>query len=131
MGVCWQTTGESSSKSKNNNNRLTDGVIFASQINNNTRNNHQNNSEANNQKKEEKINKIEKADLAYFDDSYEESVKNYPDMPEYEPVILKGFGIKQMPGYKCDLKIDQINKKRDEFWSSKNKANISRWKIIH
>ena len=131
MGVCWQTTGESSSKSKNSNNRLTDGVIFASQINNNTRNNHQNNSEANHQKKEEKINKIEKADLAYFDDSYEESVKNYPDMPEYEPVILKGFGIKQMPGYKCDLKIDQLNKKRDEFWSSKNKANISRWKIIH
>ena len=75
MGVCWQTTGESSSKSKNSNNRLTDGVIFASQINNNTRNNHQNNSEANNQKKEEKINKIEKADLAYFDASYEESVK--------------------------------------------------------
>ena len=66
-----------------------------------------------------------------FDSSFEESVKNYPDMPEIEPKIMKGYGIKQMPGYKCDLKIDQLNKKRDEFWASKNKLNIYKWKIIH
>ena len=52
-------------------------------------------------------------------------------MPEIEPQIMKGYGIKQMPGYKCDLKIDQLNKKRDEFWASKNKLNITKWKIIH
>ena len=52
-------------------------------------------------------------------------------MPDIEPKIMKGYGIKQMPGYKCDLKIDQLNKKRDEFWASKNKLNVHRWKIIH
>ena len=125
MGVCWQTTGDSSSKSKAGNNRLTNSVIIASQPNNNNEqnnNNHPNNHTESNPDKEgkiEKINKIKKADLTSFDLSFEESVNNFPDMPEYEPKIMKGYGIKQMPGYKCDLKIDQLNKKRDKFWSSK------------
>jgi len=137
MGVCWQTTGDSSSKSKAGNNRLTNSVIIASQPNNNNEqnnNNHPNNHTESNPDKEgkiEKINKIKKADLTSFDLSFEESVNNFPDMPEYEPKIMKGYGIKQMPGYKCDLKIDQLNKKRDKFWSSKNKLNIEKWKIIH
>ena len=135
MGVCWQSTGDNSSKIKNrennHNNHLMSGIIYASRLNNNT-NNHQNVPETNKQKKIEKINKIDNTDFACFDSSFEESVKNYPDMPEIEPTIMKGYGIKQMPGYKCDLKIDQLNKKRDEFWDSKNKKiNISKWKIIH
>ena len=35
-----------------------------------------------------------------------------------------------MPAYKCDLKIDELNKKREEFWSSKAKWK-SKWKIVH
>ena len=134
MGVCWQSTGESSSKSKNGSNRLTSNVIISSQLNNNPNsNNNQQESDLNEnpEKKTEKINNINNPDSALFDLSFEESVKNYPDMPEIEPQIMKGYGIKQMPGYKCDLKIDQLNKKRDEFWSSKNKLNITKWKIIH
>ena len=135
MGVCWQSTGDNSSKIKNgqnnHNNHHMSGIIYASRLNNNT-NNNQNIPEINKQKKIEKINKIDNTDFACFDSSFEESVKNYPDMPEIEPTIMKGYGIKQMPGYKCDLKIDQLNKKRDEFWDSKNKnINISKWKIIH
>ena len=135
MGVCWQSTGDNSSKIRNrdnnHNNHLMSGIIYASRLNNNT-NNNQNIPEINKQKKIEKINKIDNTDFACFDSSFEESVKNYPDMPEIEPIIMKGYGIKQMPGYKCDLKIDQLNKKRDEFWDSKNKKiNISKWKIIH
>ena len=135
MGVCWQSTGDNSSKIKNgqnnHNNHHMSGIIYASRLNNNT-NNNQNIPEINKQKKIEKINKIDNTDFACFDSSFEESVKNYPDMPEIEPTIMKGYGIKQMPGYKCDLKIDQLNKKRDEFWDSKNKKiNISKWKIIH
>ena len=138
MGVCWQSTGDSSSKPKNGSNRLTNNLIISSQLNNN--NNNQNNNTNNHQdcnhkdnpeKKIGKINNIDNPDSTLFDLSFEESVKNFPDMPEIEPQIMKGYGIKQMPGYKCDLKIDQLNKKRDEFWSSKNKLNITKWKIIH
>jgi len=139
MGVCWQSTGDSSSKPKYGSNRLTNNLIISSQLNNN--NNQNNNTNTNNhqdcnhkdnpEKKIGKINNIDNPDSTLFDLSFEESVKNFPDMPEIEPQIMKGYGIKQMPGYKCDLKIDQLNKKRDEFWSSKNKLNITKWKIIH
>ena len=136
MGVCWQTTGDSSSKPKNGSNRLTNNLIISSQLNNNNQNNNTNNHQdcnhkENLEKKIGKINNIDNPDSTLFDLSFEESVKNFPDMPEIEPQIMKGYGIKQMPGYKCDLKIDQLNKKRDEFWSSKNKLNITKWKIIH
>jgi hypothetical protein len=139
MGVCWQSTGDSSSKPKCGSNRLTNNLIISSQLNNNnnnqnnnTNNNHQDcNHKENLEKKIGKINNIDNPDSTLFDLSFEESVKNFPDMPEIEPQIMKGYGIKQMPGYKCDLKIDQLNKKRDEFWSSKNKLNITKWKIIH
>lgn len=29
---------------------------------------------------------------------------------------FKGEGIKKMKGYKCDMKIDELNKLREEFW---------------
>ena len=54
----------------------------------------------------------------------------FDDMPEYGNGITKGLGIKQMFAYKCDLKIDELNKLRDEFWSSKQ-INKQQWKIIH
>ena len=132
MGVCWQTTGDSSSKSKSGNNRLTSNIIIASQPNNITQtNNQRHQSKSNEEKKISNIINEDNQDLTSFDSSFEESIKNFPDMPDIEPKIMKGYGIKQMPGYKCDLKIDQLNKKRDEFWASKNKLNVHRWKIIH
>jgi hypothetical protein len=54
----------------------------------------------------------------------------FEDMPEWEGERYKGYGIKQMKGYKCDLKINELNKLRDEFWSSK-KVLRHQWKIIH
>jgi hypothetical protein len=121
MGVCWQSTGDSSSKPKNGSNRLTNNLIISSQLNNNNNNNQNNNTNnhqdynhnENLEKKIGKINNIDNQDSTLFDLSFEESVKNFPDMPEIELQIMKGYGIKQMPGYKCDLKIDQLNKKRD------------------
>ena len=135
MGICWQTTGDSS-KSKPGSNRLTSNIIISSQLNNNNNQNinnlHQETNHRDNQeKKVEKTNNMNDQDSTLFDLSFEESIKNYTDMPEIKPQIMKGYGIKQMPGYKCDLKIDQLNKKRDQFWSSKNKLNITKWKIIH
>lgn len=54
----------------------------------------------------------------------------FNDMPEYGNGITKGLGIKQMYAYKCDLKIDELNKLREEFWASKQ-INKPQWKIIH
>ena len=133
MGICWQTTGDSSSKYKSGNNN----IIIASQpnINKQENNNHHhrhNHKESTKAKKIDNINNSEQSDIInIFDSSFEESIEKFPDMPQFEPTILKGYGIKQMPGYKCDLKIDQLNKKREEFWASKNKLNINTWKIIH
>ena len=122
MGVCWHSTGDSS-KSKTN--RLANQVITVSlnqsnqnipkETTNNNLNTHielQNNNNFN------------------LNNSYEESMKLYPDMPEWGGGITKGYGIKQMPAYKCNLKIDELNKKREDFWSSKTKLK-AKWKIIH
>ena len=127
MGVCWQSTGDSS-KSKAN--RLTNQVITAS---------YQqpiiNQSNQNIPKEESKNdinNNIRKSNnnIINLNTSFEESIKLFPDMPEWGEGITKGYGIKQMPAYKCDLKIDELNKKREEFWSSKAKLK-SKWKIVH
>ena len=122
MGVCWQSTGDSS-KSKTN--RLSNQVITVSlnQSNQNIPkettkhilNTHiepQNNNNYN------------------LNSSYEESLTLFPDMPEWGEGKTKGYGIKQMPAYKCNLKIDELNKKREDFWSSKTKLK-AKWKIIH
>ena len=54
----------------------------------------------------------------------------FRDMPEWGNNIMKGFGIKQMPAYKCDLKIDELIELRDDFWASRQTHKIQ-WKIIH
>ena len=126
MGVCWQSTGDSS-KSKTN--RLTSQVITASYQQHNL-----SQPNLNIQKETSKNNMntlVEKNNHNInLNASFEESLKLFPDMPEWEGGIVKGYGIKQMPAYKCDLKIDELNKKREEFWSSKAKLK-SKWKIIH
>ena len=68
-------------------------------------------------------------------DSIIEQQKNeFPDMPEWEGERYTGIGIKKMKGYKCDLPIDKLNKKRDEFWDLKNSHdndNYKIWRVIN
>ena len=64
----------------------------------------------------------------------EEQRNEFPDMPEWEGDRFTGIGIKKMRGYKCDLPIDKLNKKRDEFWDQKNNRdneNYKIWRIIN
>ena len=49
----------------------------------------------------------------------------FRDMPEWGNNIMKGFGIKQMPAYKCDLKIDELIELRDEFWASRQTHKLN------
>ena len=126
MGVCWQSTGDSSKKTT----RLTNQVITAS-IHTPTINQSSHNIQKEITRNDIKINIEQKNNnIINLNSSYEESMKLYPDMPEWGGGITKGYGIKQMPAYKCDLKIDELNKKREDFWSSKTKLK-SKWKIIH
>ena len=58
----------------------------------------------------------------------------FPDMEEWEGERYKGIGIKRMKGYKCNLQIDKLNQKRDEFWNKRNahgNPNYKIWRIIN
>ena len=59
---------------------------------------------------------------------------NFPDMEEWEGERYKGVGIKRMKGYKCNLQIDTLNKKRDDFWGTRNAhgaPNYKTWRVIN
>ena len=58
-----------------------------------------------------------------------EQKEEFPDMEEWEGERYKGIGIKRMKGYKCDLQIDKLNLKRDEFWNKRNSHNNKNYKI--
>ena len=53
----------------------------------------------------------------------------FEDMEEIKGDIFVGIGIKKMKGYKCNLKIDELNKKREYFWNIKTNYKNKNWKI--
>ena len=60
--------------------------------------------------------------------------KEFPDMEEWEGERYKGIGIKRMKGYKCNLQIDKLNQKREEFWNLRNAhgaPNYKTWRLIN
>ena len=64
----------------------------------------------------------------------ESQKKMFPDMKEWSGERYSGIGIKRLKGYKCDLPIDKLIEKRDEFWSFKNthsNPNYRTWRIIN
>ena len=75
--------------------------------------------------------KTPKAEESFNQDnqSIEKQKNEFPDMPEWEGDRYTGIGLKKMKGYKCDLPIDELNKKRDEFWDLKNSSNNENYKI--
>ena len=69
-----------------------------------------------------------------IDSILDEQKNEFPDMPEWDGDRYTGIGIKKMKGYKCDLPIDKLNKKRDEFWDLKNSRdndNYKIWRVIN
>ena len=114
MGICWDSQKVITNKKKPLTRIDSDSVIPQ-----NT-----NLKEKNNTKTQENNN------ITNLETSFEKSLKDFPDMPEWENGIKKGYGIKQMNAYKCNLIIDELNKKRDDFWNSKNKQK-NKWKILH
>ena len=64
-----------------------------------------------------------------INNSLELSYQKFPDMPLWNNGKKTGYGIKEMPAYKCDLKINELEKKRKIFW--KSQKNIPQWNIIH
>ena len=62
--------------------------------------------------------------------SLDQSYEKFPDMPLWNNGKKIGYGLKEMPAYKCDLKINELNHKRKKFWNS-HKKNIPQWNIIH
>lgn len=61
-----------------------------------------------------------------YDNNYISPFKDFPEWDER----YTGYGIKRMKAYKCNLKVDELNKLRDKFWNSKVE-NRHQWQIIH
>ena len=59
----------------------------------------------------------------------EQQIINFEDMEEINGDVYVGIGIKKMKGYKCNLKIDELNKKREYFWNIKTNYKNKNWKI--
>jgi hypothetical protein len=57
----------------------------------------------------------------------ENDQKIFEDMEEIKGDIYSGVGIKKMKAYKCDLKIDELNKQRELFWKIKTNHNNKNW----
>ena len=55
--------------------------------------------------------------------------EKFEDMEEIKGEIYVGIGIKKMKAYKSDLKIDELNKKRQHFWEIKTNHNNKNWII--
>ena len=53
----------------------------------------------------------------------------FKDKEELKDDIYVGIGIKRMKAYKCDLKIDELNKLRKEFWDIKTNYKNKNWKV--
>ena len=76
-------------------------------------NNHHNNNQNSNKRKKEEINTNEV----------------FEDIEEISEDIYTGIGIKKMKAYKCDLPIDELNKKREHFWEIKTNHKNKNWPI--
>lgn len=58
----------------------------------------------------------------------------FNDMEEWENGIYCGIGIKKMKAYKCNLTLNELNKRRERFWKLKTNPknfNWTIWIIIH
>lgn len=60
------------------------------------------------------------------EDKFED--KNFDDMEEIKEDIYMGVGIKKMKAYKSDLKVNELYKLRDEFWSIKTNPKTKNWR---
>jgi hypothetical protein len=59
----------------------------------------------------------------------EPKIINFEDKEEIKGDTYVGIGIKKMKGYKCNLKIDELNEKREYFWNIKTNYKNKNWKI--
>ena len=55
--------------------------------------------------------------------------EDFDDMEEIKEDIYVGIGIKKMKGYKCDLKINELNQLRKHFWEVKTSHSNKNWVV--
>ena len=55
--------------------------------------------------------------------------EDFDDMEEIKEDIYIGIGIKKMKGYKCDLKINELNELRGHFWEVKTNHCNKNWVV--
>ena len=55
--------------------------------------------------------------------------EDFGDMEEVQEDIYIGIGIKRMKGYRCNLKVDELNKLREHFWEVKTNSKNNNWLV--
>ena len=73
--------------------------------------------------------KEEKKEIQEIQEIKEIDEDKFKDKEELKDDIYVGIGIKRMKAYKCDLKIDELNKLRKEFWDIKTNYKNKNWKV--
>ena len=58
------------------------------------------------------------------------SLSTFKEMPLTKDIIYKGYGIKRMRAYKCDLNITELTNLRDSFWDAAKMQNYPVWSIL-
>ena len=76
-------------------------------------------------KKNKNKENISSNDIIITEEKEKEEI--FEDMEEIKGDIYSGVGIKKMKAYKCDLKIDELNQKREYFWKIKTNHNNKNW----
>ena len=74
---------------------------------------------------------FKKNEFYFIDNNKENKTEeiNFLDMEEIKANIYVGIGIKRMKGYKCELKIDELNQLRKSFWDIKTNYKNKNWKV--
>jgi len=102
------------------NNRSTQG------ISNNNSNSNQNNNQ--NRRIEQRFNNRPNLNQPSYEPylaSNKDPNFNMPQLKEYV-----GTGIKKMPGYKCKIEKDELEKQIRDFWTSRFEGNLDTWDLI-
>ena len=55
--------------------------------------------------------------------------ENFEDMEEIDNDIYVGIGIKRMKGYTCNLKINELDNLRENFWKIKTNYKNKNWLV--
>ena len=125
-------SNQNNNNSPSNNNNSMNLNNNNNNINNNNNNLNQNNNEMNNL--QNILNNISEENNLNLGPAYEPYLQSKQDenfnFKEIDNEYV-GVGVKRMKGYICPITLEELQKKREDFWSSRIEGNKVVWEILH